>query len=54
MKEILHQAKPVKTGEIFELQTPFIPAPIIDMLKAKNFKTHTIVNNDHVLTYICK
>lgn len=54
MKEILNQTSMLKTGEIFELQTPFIPAPIIDMLRAKNFRSHTIVNNDHMLTYFCK
>ena len=54
MKEILHQTSMLNPGEIFELQTPFIPAPIIDMLKSKYFKTHTFVNNDRVLTYICK
>jgi hypothetical protein len=41
-------------GEILELQTPFTPAPIIDILRAKNFKTYTIVNNNVVLTFVCK
>jgi hypothetical protein len=54
MKEIIHQAGMLKTGEIFELQTPFIPAPIIDMLKSKGYKIHTIVNNSNILTYISK
>jgi len=54
MKEILHRAALLKPGEIFELQTPFTPAPIIDMLHAKKFKTCTIVDNLNVLTYICK
>lgn len=54
MKEILHQSNQLNPDEIFELQTPFVPAPIIDMLKAKSYKTHTIVYNDRVLTYICK
>ena len=54
MKEILHQASLLKPGEIFELQTPFTPAPIIDMLNEKKYKTHTIVDNIRVLTYICK
>ena len=54
MKEILHRTSLLKPGEIFELQTPFTPAPIIDMLRAKNFKTYTIVNNNSVLTFICK
>ena len=54
MKEILHRTNQLKPGEILELQTPFRPAPIIDMLRAKNFKTYTIVNNNVVLTFICK
>jgi uncharacterized protein (DUF2249 family) len=54
MKEILHKAGLLKQGEIFELETPFTPAPVIDMLKTKNFKTYTIVNKDRVLTYISK
>jgi hypothetical protein len=54
MKEILHQTSLLKQGEIFELQTPFTPAPIIDMLRERKFKIHTIVNNSNVLTYICK
>jgi hypothetical protein len=54
MNDILKHTNQLNPDEIFELQTPFIPAPIIDMLKAKNFRTFTIVNNDRVLTYICK
>ncbi len=54
MKEILHQASLLKPGEIFELQTPFVPAPIIDMLRSKDYKTHIIVNNDFILTYITR
>jgi hypothetical protein len=54
MKEILHRSSLLQPGEIFELRTPFTPAPIIDMLRTKNFKTYTIVNNLFVITYICK
>jgi hypothetical protein len=54
MKEILQKASLLKSGEIFELQTPFTPAPVIDMLKEKKYKIYTIVNNDNVITYICK
>jgi hypothetical protein len=54
MKEILHHAGMLKPGEILELKTPFVPAPIIDMLKSKDYKTHTIVNNDLILTYVSK
>ncbi len=54
MKEILHKVGLLKPGEIFELKTPFTPAPIIDMLHSKKYKTCTIVDNLNVLTYICK
>jgi hypothetical protein len=54
MKEIIQKANLLNHGEIFELQTPFTPAPIIDILKTNKFKTHTIVDNDRILTYICK
>jgi len=54
MKEILHKASLLKPGEILELETPFTPAPIIDMLKGKKYKTSTIVDNLKVLTYIWK
>ncbi|MBK7709904.1 MAG: DUF1858 domain-containing protein [Bacteroidales bacterium] len=54
MKEILQQTSLLKSGEILELQTLFIPAPIIDMLKEKQFRICTIVNNERVITYISK
>jgi hypothetical protein len=54
MKEILQKAGILKTGEIFELTTPFVPAPIIEMLKSKGFKTYSNVNNDRTLTFITK
>lgn len=37
MQDILLLAKELNPGEIFELTTPFKPAPIIDMLKSKGF-----------------
>jgi hypothetical protein len=54
MKEILQRVSLLKPGDIFELTSPFTPAPIIDMLHAKKYKTCTIVDNLNVLTYICK
>jgi hypothetical protein len=52
MKEILHKTKLLKSGEIFELRTPFVPAPIIDMLKDKGFKIYSARNEDVVISYI--
>ena len=54
MNEILHQTGLLKPGEIFELQTPFIPAPILDVLKGKKFKIHCIKNETIVNSYFCK
>jgi hypothetical protein len=54
MNEILHQTNLLKPGEIFELQTPFIPAPIIDLLKEKGYKVHCVQNENNVISFVCK
>ena len=54
MNEILHQTNLLKAGEIFELQTPFIPAPIIDMLRGKGYKVYCIQNDDNVISFVIK
>ncbi|TAL60003.1 MAG: DUF1858 domain-containing protein [Bacteroidetes bacterium] len=54
MNDILHQTSLLKPGEIFELQTPFIPAPIIDMLKGKGYKVHCVQNENYVNSFVCK
>lgn len=54
MNEILHQTNQLKPGEVFELRTPFIPAPIIDLLKGKGFKVHCVQNENIVVSYIIK
>jgi len=52
MNDILGQANKLQTGEIFELHTPFIPAPIIDMLKKKGFKVYTVQKSGVVISYV--
>jgi hypothetical protein len=54
MADILRHANGLKPGEIFELQTPFVPAPIIDMLRGKGFKVFTIQDGSTFKTYISK
>lgn len=54
MNEILRQTNLLKPDEIFELQTPFVPAPIIDMLKGKGFKVHCVQNENNVISFIIK
>lgn len=52
MTEILKRANNLNPGEILELQTPFIPAPIIDMLKTKKFLTTSVKKGELFSTYI--
>lgn len=54
MNEILQQANLLKSGEIFELGTPFIPAPIIDLLRTKGYKIYCIQKDSFVLSYVTK
>jgi len=54
MNDILSQTNLLNAGEIFELKTPFIPAPIIDMLRKKGFKVHCIRMEDHILSFFSK
>ncbi len=51
MAEILERTKKLQKGEIFELTTPFVPAPIIDMLKEKGFESFSIQNDKSILSY---
>jgi hypothetical protein len=54
MNEILNQSNLLNPGEIFELRTPFVPAPIIDMLRVKDYKVYCIQNEDFVTSFISK
>lgn len=54
MAEILRQANKLNPGEIFELKSPFVPAPVIDMLKEKGFRVYTIQDEPAFITYISK
>lgn len=54
MNEIIHQTNLLKPGEIFELETPFIPVPIIDMLKLKGYKIYSVRDGRYVNSFICK
>lgn len=54
MAEILQRASALTPGNILELQTPFTPAPIIDMLKNKGFRVHTTQDGGAFRTFIIK
>lgn len=46
---LLVEAKTVKSGEIIELITSFLPAPGIDAMKNKGFNTWTVKESDTLL-----
>lgn len=54
MTEILSMANKLQPGEALELKTPFVPAPIIDMLKGKGFQTFSLQQGGEVVTYFAK
>lgn len=54
MSEILQKANDLESDEIFELCTPFIPAPVIDILRAKGFKVYCVQSDSYVLSYIAR
>lgn len=50
--KVLNELKYLKSGEVYELITPFVPAPLIDMAKEKGFRTmHREVESGIVKTY---
>jgi DNA-binding protein Fis len=38
MSQVLEELKGLKSGEIYELITPFVPAPLLDMSEKRGFK----------------
>jgi hypothetical protein len=54
MNEILKVTNNLPANEIFELKTPFVPAPIIDILKNKGFRVFSIQSDQGILTYFSR
>lgn len=54
MNQILEQTKTLNEGEIYELITPFVPAPITDMLQQQGFIVGAIKNETKVVSWIIK
>lgn len=54
MNEILNLAKKLETVQILELKTPFIPEPILDILRKKNYAVHSLQDQGFVINYIRK
>jgi hypothetical protein len=54
LQEILGKAKNLQPGEILEVSTPFVPAPVIDMLKERGFRVFSVKNENGVVNYFGK
>lgn len=52
MNEILSLSAKLETGAILEILTPFVPAPIIDMLRNKGFQTFCLKDGTRIKTYV--
>ena len=52
-EKVLNDIKNLNEGEIYLLITPFIPAPLIDILRQKTFNTYTVeAGSNEVKTFI--
>ena len=54
MKQIIEKSQSLKTEQILKIVTPFVPSPIIDILKSKEYKCWSKSNNNLIETYIIK
>lgn len=52
MAEVLQRANKLNSNGLFELTTPFVPAPIIDMLRKNGFKVWITKEACEVKSYI--
>lgn len=54
MNEILKETHVLEHEDIYELRTPFIPAPIIDILRKKGYRVYIVQNENFVSSFICR
>jgi hypothetical protein len=51
VKEVMAGLAALGSGEVFELVTPFVPAPIVDMAHARGFEAFSAREGETVHTY---
>jgi hypothetical protein len=54
LQEILSKAKNLQPGEILEVSTPFVPAPVIDMLRERGLRAFSLQKESRVFNYFGK
>jgi hypothetical protein len=52
LSEIISLSGNLQPGEILELSTPFVPAPVIEMLRDKGFQVFSMKKDTGVLSYV--
>ena len=52
MNEIISRSAKLQAGKALELLTPFLPAPVIDILRKKGFSTFSVKEGDRVRTLV--
>ena len=53
--KVLEDLANFEAGDIYELVTPFLPAPLLDKVKAQGFECWTKKENDNLFrNYFCK
>jgi uncharacterized protein (DUF2249 family) len=55
LDRVISETSSFKEGEIYEIVTPFVPAPMIEKICAGGFESFTLHDSDGtVRTYFCK
>jgi hypothetical protein len=54
MAEILQRARKLEKDQILEVRSPFVPAPVLDMLAGKGFRIFSRKAGDYVDSYVCR
>jgi len=54
MAEILQRAGKLEGDQILEVRSPFVPAPVLDVLAGKDYKNFAIRRDGDILSYVAK
>ena len=54
MADILQRAGKLENDQILEIRSPFVPAPILEMLRKKRYKLFSVKTDDAFLSYVAR
>ena len=54
LEAVLSELKDLKAGEVFELLTPFLPAPLLDIVRKKGYEVWTDSRDGVFRNYMCR